>query len=84
MQHYAIDNPSVAISLKKHGSMVCEFQSARMSSLDIIRSIYGKDVQQELVLFNHSATEMAYTASGYVSNANFNHKKSVFILFINS
>lgn len=46
------------------------------------KALEGKDGDEELDLFSFGRFEVK--ATGYISNANYNMKKSVFMLFINN
>lgn len=46
------------------------------------KALEGKDGDEELDLFSFGRFELK--AAGYLSNANYNMKKSVFMLFINN
>ena len=53
------------------------------SILDNIRLIYGNTIARELLEFKLDEDRLALRVQGFGSNANFNMKKSVFLLFIN-
>ena len=53
------------------------------NTLDNIRLLYGADVSRELLHIAYDDPGLKFSLEGYVSNANYNKKKSVFILFIN-
>ncbi len=51
--------------------------------MDNIRLLYGVEVSRELLPIKHDDPGLKFSLEGYASNANYNKKKSVFILFIN-
>jgi len=52
------------------------------SILDNIRQIYGS-VASELLELSKSFRKLEFEVNGYISNANYNLKKMIFLLFIN-
>ncbi|XP_074658885.1 DNA mismatch repair protein Mlh1-like [Tubulanus polymorphus] len=81
---YAIHNPSVGFTFKKHGEGTADIRTPQNSStVDNIRTIYGPAVARELLDVNRTDEKIGYTVSGNVTNANYGVKKSVFLLFIN-
>jgi DNA mismatch repair protein MLH1 len=52
--------------------------------LDNIRLIYGSSIVRELLEFQLRSEPLTFQIEGFISHANFNMKKSVFLLFINS
>ena len=68
---------------KQQGSNQAEVNTLSMSSiLDNIRQIYGS-VASELLELSKSFRKLEFEANGYISNANYNLKKMIFLLFIN-
>lgn len=53
------------------------------STIDSIRQIHGSTVANELVQFNTGSEKWGFKASGWATNANYNVKKTTFLLFIN-
>lgn len=53
------------------------------TTLDNIRLLFGAEVSRELLHLSHEDPGLKFSIDGYISNANFNKKKSTFILFIN-
>lgn len=52
------------------------------SVLDNIRQIYGS-IASELLGLSKSFKKLEFKLNGYISNANYNLKKMIFLLFIN-
>lgn len=53
-------------------------------TIDVIQSIYGLNLSNQLLPFSKTNNQYDYSSTGYISNANYNAKKFQFILFINS
>ncbi|KAH9128692.1 hypothetical protein LEN26_005761 [Aphanomyces euteiches] len=86
MQRYAIHYGGKGKSFvcKKHRENTCDLNTAAQASqLDVINSIYGSSLGNELIPFLFESEE-SVKAHGYITNANYNTKKSTFILFINN
>ncbi|WYZ45048.1 hypothetical protein EsH8_VIII_000364 [Colletotrichum jinshuiense] len=81
---YAIHCKGVAFSCKKHGESGTSVSiQAGASEVDRIRQIYGSSVANELMQFSTSEDRWGFQASGWATNANYNIKKTTFLLFIN-
>ncbi|ORY48174.1 DNA mismatch repair protein MutL [Rhizoclosmatium globosum] len=80
---YAIHNSSVSFTCKKVGSNSADFRSTQGSTRDVIRQVYGPAVAKELIDITHHNDELEFKINAVVSNANYNMKKMVFLLFIN-
>lgn len=57
--------------------------SSNASILSRIRSIHGSAVANELLILEVSDKHLGFKATGMVSNANYNVKKTTLLLFIN-
>lgn len=81
---YAVHCAGVSLSCKKHGESAMSISTPSDSStIDSIRQIHGSAVANELVEFNTSSEKWGFKASGWATNANYNVKKTTFLLFIN-
>ncbi|CAG8519047.1 7645_t:CDS:10 [Paraglomus brasilianum] len=66
------------------GSNIADVSTlANASTLDNIRQIYGSSTASELLELKKDVEGLDLKVKGYVSNANYNVKKIVFLLFIN-
>ena len=81
---YAVHCSEVAFSIKKHGESGAGFSVAPAASkLDRIRQAYGTAAAKEILEFQTDDTRWGFKASGYVTNANYNSKRTMLLLFIN-
>ncbi|KAL6074310.1 DNA mismatch repair protein [Balamuthia mandrillaris] len=81
---YAIHNPKVGFTLKKHGQNAAVVHTQPNSTVqDNIRLLFGAEIARELLPVSAKDPGLQFQLEGFVSNANYNRKKSVFILFIN-
>ncbi|KAK9240276.1 histidine kinase-like ATPase [Lipomyces kononenkoae] len=84
---YAIHSEGVAFTCKKHGEAHHSLiTTAQASTIDRIRTVYGVAIANELVKVVIAGDKRIglVGASGYITNANFNAKKSSQpVLFIN-
>ena len=81
---YAVHCSEVAFSIKKHGESGAGFSVAPAASkLDRIRQAYGAAAAKEIIDFGTEDTRWGFKASGYVTNANYNSKRTTLLLFIN-
>ncbi|KAL0034722.1 hypothetical protein WJX77_003881 [Trebouxia sp. C0004] len=93
---YAVYKSGVAFSCKRQGEARADIHTlAGASRLDNIRAVYGPAVARCLLPFKQhmgsgaelpsaeDAEKPCFVAEGYVSNADFNGKKTMLVLFIN-
>ena len=81
---YAIHCTGVALSCKKFGDSLTSISvPANATAVERIRQIYGSSIANELVAFETSSKDWGFKANGWVTNVNYNAKKTAFILFIN-
>ena len=81
---YAIHCTHVAFSCKKHGEASASIAvQANATATDRIRQIYGGGVAGELIEFSTADDRWRFKARGLATNANYNIKKTTFLLFIN-
>ena len=81
---YAIHCSGVALSCKKFGDSLTSISvPASATTVERIRQIYGSSIANELIIFEKTSKEWGFKANGWVTNVNYNAKKTAFILFIN-
>ena len=81
---YAVHCSEVAFSTKKHGESGTGFSVASAATkVDRIKQAYGTAVGKDLVEFGTEDSRWGFKASGYVTNANYNAKRTMLLLFIN-
>ncbi len=81
---YAVHCSDVAFSVKKHGESGAGFSVASAATkLDRVRQAYGPAVAKDIIDFGTEDTRWGFKASGYVTNANYNAKRTTLLLFIN-
>ncbi|KAH3764572.1 DNA mismatch repair protein Mlh1 [Pelomyxa schiedti] len=82
---YALHNSGIAFSCKKFGENSAEVNTMRGSTiLDNIRVLFGNATARELLPFKCNDENLGFSATGYVSQANYSLKKTTFVLFINN
>ncbi|KAL7752258.1 DNA mismatch repair protein Mlh1 [Sorochytrium milnesiophthora] len=85
VSRFAIHNPGVAFTVKKHGSTAVDVNTrASASTLDNISTIYGSPVAKELLEMEVESEQLEFTARAWISNANWSARKMGWILFINN
>ncbi|KAI7862231.1 DNA mismatch repair protein hexB [Spinellus fusiger] len=83
VSRYAVHNTGVSFTCRKHG-MNADVQTASSASLvDTIRQIYGATVASELLSVERAFESLAYRMKAYITNANYNVRKTTLLLFIN-
>lgn len=81
---YAVHCSEVAFSIKKHGESGTGFSvSSAATRLDRIKQAYGAATAKDAIEFGTEDTKWGFKASGYVTNANYNAKRTTLLLFIN-
>lgn len=81
---YAVHCAGVSFSCKKHGESAMSISTpSNARTIDSIRQIHGSAVTNELVEFDIGSEKWGFKASGWATNANYNVKKTTFLLFIN-
>ncbi|KAG8267068.1 DNA mismatch repair protein [Homalodisca vitripennis] len=85
VSRYAVHNPHVGFTLKKHGEGLVDLRTEPESShTDNIRVIYGNNITRELLEINTEDEGLQLKLKGYITNVNFSTKKAIFLLFINN
>jgi DNA mismatch repair protein MLH1 len=81
---YSVHCSHVAFSIKKQGDSGAGFSiSASASKLDQIKQTNGTAVGKESFAFDCEDRRWGVRATGYASNANYNGKRTMLLLFIN-
>ncbi|KAI5297436.1 DNA mismatch repair protein, partial [Ascosphaera atra] len=81
---YAVHCSHVAFSCKKFGDAGVSISTASGSdTVDCIRQIYGSSAAGELMKIGAEDSKLGFKARGYVSNANYQAKRTTVLLFIN-
>ncbi|DAZ99650.1 TPA: hypothetical protein N0F65_001887 [Lagenidium giganteum] len=93
VQKYAVHFGArgVGFVCKKHRESSCDLNTMQASNQrDVIRVLFGTKLTNEITEFSASskqdstARDLDFNVRGFISNANYNLKKSQFILFINN
>ncbi|KAF2739070.1 DNA mismatch repair protein mutL [Polyplosphaeria fusca] len=82
---YAVHCSGVSFSCRKHGDAAGSGISvaATANTVDRIRQIHGSAVANELVKLKAENERWGFKCEGWVSNANYNAKRTTLLLFIN-
>ncbi|KAF9542596.1 DNA mismatch repair protein [Mortierella hygrophila] len=84
VNRYAIHNEGVSFTCRKVGSNTPDVHTTTSATVvDNIRHIYGTAVANELLSLEKSYPVYPLKIKGWISNANYNVKKFVMLLFIN-
>ncbi|RUP45479.1 DNA mismatch repair protein Mlh1-like protein [Jimgerdemannia flammicorona] len=84
VQRYAVHNAGVSFTCKKQGSNLADVHTPTgVTVADVIRQIYGATVAAELLYLEQELPELEIKFKAWISNANYNIKKMVMLLFIN-
>jgi DNA mismatch repair protein MLH1 len=85
VERYATHYSGVGFSVKKHGETIADIHTpADASRVEVIRTLFGSAVAKELLPLDCVRMEECdCTLSGCMTNANYQSKRLVFILFIN-
>ncbi|KAG0379446.1 DNA mismatch repair protein [Mortierella sp. AD032] len=84
VNRYAIHNEGVSFTCRKVGSNTPDVHTTTSAAVvDNIRHIYGSSVANELLSLEKSYPTYPLKIKGWISNANYNVKKFVILLFIN-
>uniref|UniRef100_H3AH00 DNA mismatch repair protein MLH1 n=1 Tax=Latimeria chalumnae TaxID=7897 RepID=H3AH00_LATCH len=84
VSRYAIHNSGISFAVKKQGDTVADVRTLpNATTVDNIRAIFGNAVSRELIEVGCEDPKLGFRMKGYISNANYNVKKCIFLLFIN-
>ncbi|XP_026674138.1 DNA mismatch repair protein Mlh1 isoform X2 [Ceratina calcarata] len=82
---YAVHNPTVGFTLKKHGEPTPQIRTPHVSTkMSNVRILYGNPVARELLEVELEDTKYKFKVHGLITNPNYSNKKLVFLLFINN
>jgi len=87
VQRYAVHYPLVAFNCRKATSSVTELSTVGgngLSSTDVIATIYGRNISQELFSFQIASDDPKFTCRGLASGPNYSARSGTLILFINN
>ena len=81
---YAIHNPTVGFTLKKHGESATQVRTPHSSTnVNNIRLLFGNDIAKELLEIQIDDNTYKFKLHALVTNANYSSKRLTLILFIN-
>ncbi|KAJ8682995.1 hypothetical protein QAD02_018787 [Eretmocerus hayati] len=81
---YAIHNPSIGFTLKKHGETVTHVRTPHSSTvINNVRLLYGNEVARELLEISLDDTSYKFKLNALITNPNYANKRFTFLLFIN-
>lgn len=81
---YAVHNPSIGFSLKKHGETNTYVKTPHSSTkVNNIRFLYGNQVACELDEVEMNDEKHNFKLHALITNPNYSNKRLVFLLFIN-
>ncbi|XP_020281682.1 DNA mismatch repair protein Mlh1 isoform X2 [Pseudomyrmex gracilis] len=85
VMRYAVHNPTVGFTLKKHGEPSPQVRTPHNSTKQSnIRTIYGNPVARELVEIELNDDTYKFKMQALVTNPNYTNKRMVMLLFINN
>ncbi|XP_011496645.1 PREDICTED: DNA mismatch repair protein Mlh1 [Ceratosolen solmsi marchali] len=81
---YAIHNPNVGFTLKKHGELVTQIRTPQSSTkINNIRLLYGNNIVKELLEVELDDHVYKFKLHALITNANYSSKRLTLLLFIN-
>ncbi|KAL6263506.1 hypothetical protein P5V15_006297 [Pogonomyrmex californicus] len=85
VMRYAVHNPTVGFTLKKHGEPSPQLRTPHNSTKQSnIRILYGNPVARELLEVELDDKDYKFKMHGLVTNPNYTNKRMVMLLFINN
>jgi DNA mismatch repair ATPase MutL len=76
--------PTIFTHLQKDETATAVHTQKGASKVDCIRALHGHEVAKNLIHITHKDEKLKIDIDCYVTNPNYNKKKSEFLLFINS
>lgn len=81
---YAVHCEKVSFSCKNFGETIpCISISSRSTIIERIKQLYGITANFELLPFSLTSQDYMFQAHGFITNASYSARKTVFLLFIN-
>ncbi|XP_012528513.1 DNA mismatch repair protein Mlh1 isoform X2 [Monomorium pharaonis] len=85
VMRYAVHNPTVGFTLKKHGESSPQVRTPHSSTKQSnIRMLYGNPVARELLEVEIDNKDYKFKMHALVTNPNYTNKRMVMLLFINN
>ncbi|XP_070526822.1 DNA mismatch repair protein Mlh1 isoform X2 [Cardiocondyla obscurior] len=85
VMRYAVHNPAVGFTLKKHGEPRPQFRTPHNSTKQSnIRILYGNPVARELLEVELDDKDYQFKMHSLITNPNYTNKRMVMLLFINN
>ncbi|XP_011861259.1 PREDICTED: DNA mismatch repair protein Mlh1 [Vollenhovia emeryi] len=85
VMRYAVHNPAVGFTLKKHGEPSPQVRTPHNSTKQSnIRILYGNPVARELLEVELDDKDYKFKLHGLVTNPNYTNKRMIMLLFINN
>lgn len=82
---YAIHNPSVGFTLKKHGQSATNVRTPHSSTVeDNVRLLYGNIIARELFEIKIDDQMYKFKFHAFMTNPNYSNKRMTLLLFINN
>ncbi|XP_072751123.1 DNA mismatch repair protein Mlh1 [Anoplolepis gracilipes] len=82
---YAVHNPTVGFTLKKHGESSAQVRTPHNSTKQSnIRILYGNPIARELLEIELNDDTYKFKMQGLMTNPNYTNKRMVMLLFINN
>ncbi|XP_031503809.1 DNA mismatch repair protein MLH1 isoform X2 [Nymphaea colorata] len=87
ISRFAVHHKNVSFSCRKHGVNKADVHTVGSNStMAAIRAVYGLSISRDLVdvtASENDPSQSVFDMKGFISNANYNAKKTTMVLFIN-